>query len=272
MTRETKLALIIGFALVMVVGVLISDHIAASSRTPVADLTVGADQADTPAGLDDRPAQTRQPQGASRSHRSPPAGDTRPAMPSQPLVQLAQGTDSAPASQPSGRPSAAQLLDEAIARPGRSTAPSFEPAPGRQPATTPQPSRTPTPAEVWHTVKDGESLWSIAAAYYNNGSRWTEIADANPGRVASGGVVRTGVKLRIPGDKARASQPTPRAPEPDADGTRTYTVKAGDTLGEIAQKLLGTIKRADEIIALNTGTITDADEIRQGMVLRIPPR
>src|SRR5688572_14246714 len=48
MTRENKLALIIGFGLVLVVGILVSDHLSAASRQETADLSPDA----APAGSD----------------------------------------------------------------------------------------------------------------------------------------------------------------------------------------------------------------------------
>lgn len=52
----------------------------------------------------------------------------------------------------------------------------------------------------------------------------------------------------------------------------TYTVKSGDSLGVISQSTLGTTKRMNEILAANKGKISDADDIRVGMVLSIPAR
>jgi nucleoid-associated protein YgaU len=53
--------------------------------------------------------------------------------------------------------------------------------------------------------------------------------------------------------------------------TRTYTVKAGDTLTKIAQKLLGDGDRWQEIFLLNRATLRDPDVILVGQVLILPP-
>ncbi len=44
----------------------------------------------------------------------------------------------------------------------------------------------------------------------------------------------------------------------------------GETLSEIAQKVLGRASRMEEILELNRELIADPDEIRAGMVLRLP--
>ena len=52
--------------------------------------------------------------------------------------------------------------------------------------------------------------------------------------------------------------------------TRTYTVKAGDTLTRIAQTQLGDADRWPEIFLLNRATIRDPDQISIGQVLILP--
>ena len=52
--------------------------------------------------------------------------------------------------------------------------------------------------------------------------------------------------------------------------TRTYTVKANDTLTKIAQKELGDGSRWREIFLLNRAIIQDPDRIFVGQVLALP--
>ena len=51
---------------------------------------------------------------------------------------------------------------------------------------------------------------------------------------------------------------------------KTYTVKAGDTLGKIAEKLLGDADKWKEIYEANQDVIKDPNVIRVGMELEIP--
>lgn len=57
----------------------------------------------------------------------------------------------------------------------------------------------PKPASEWpkeYTTKAGDSLWSIAAKFYGDGSKYTLIASAN--RIKNANVIGVGVKLTIP--------------------------------------------------------------------------
>ena len=57
---------------------------------------------------------------------------------------------------------------------------------------------------------------------------------------------------------------------PENAGYGLYTIKNGDTLSEISQELMGTMRRMNELIELNRDQINDADDIRVGMKLRYP--
>jgi nucleoid-associated protein YgaU len=67
----------------------------------------------------------------------------------------------------------------------------------------------------------------------------------------------------------RAGTKPPVSSTPAASG-RTYTVKKGDSLGTIAQRELGTMKRASEIVTLNK--LKDANAIYVGQTLRLPAK
>ena len=64
------------------------------------------------------------------------------------------------------------------------------------------------------------------------------------------------------------AQPTPMADDGLAQQERSHTVASGETLGEIAEKLLGSYRRYPEIIALNPGLRPEA--LRAGTVIKIP--
>jgi len=53
-------------------------------------------------------------------------------------------------------------------------------------------------------------------------------------------------------------------------GSKTYTVKAGDTLSKIAKEQLGDANAYPEIFAANRDQLSDPDKIKPGQVLKIP--
>ena len=126
-----------------------------------------------------------------------------------------------------------------------------------------------------HTVRQGESLSSIAQHELGGAHRWTEIAKLNYGRAQHDGhtlthahVIQPGWKLRLPTttDKANAA-------------TQTHRVHRGDTLWSIAKDNLGSGDRYPEIVRASRTIeqpggvrITDPDDIEPGWVLRIPGR
>jgi nucleoid-associated protein YgaU len=55
-----------------------------------------------------------------------------------------------------------------------------------------------------------------------------------------------------------------------APAAKTYTVKAGDTLGKIAKEHLGNASAYMKIFEANKDQLTDPDKIKPGQVLRIP--
>ena len=73
--------------------------------------------------------------------------------------------------------------------------------------------------------------------------------------------------IHVTGGSA-AKAPAPAAPV--AAVARTYTVKAGDTLGEIAKAHLGNAGAYMKIFELNKDQLTDPDKIKPGQVLRLP--
>ena len=55
-----------------------------------------------------------------------------------------------------------------------------------------------------------------------------------------------------------------------APAAKTYTVKAGDTLSQIAKDHLGSAAAYMKIFELNKDQLTDPDKIKPGQVLRLP--
>lgn len=240
MTKESKLALIMSFVLILVVGVLISDHF---SHAGSADLGVAEPEIDLPsASLPDRST----PEQTSPTSRSM-------------LDELSRSIESVRA------PTLAQPID---------TPPLDEPvvivnAPAQQ--TQDAQSRT----APWCRVQEGDSLYAIARRELGDGDRWREIQRLNTTKLGGGTTLRAGMTLELPGDAKGERPATKTAPVARREITppkalRTHVVEQGDALGLIAQKYLGTVRRMDEIVELNG--LRDADDIRIGMTLKIPAK
>jgi LysM repeat protein len=73
--------------------------------------------------------------------------------------------------------------------------------------------------------------------------------------------------IRVTGGPSPAASQTPAAAPAAA---KTYTVKAGDTLGAIAKEHLGSAGAYMKIFELNKDQLTDPDKIKPGQILRLP--
>ena len=151
-------------------------------------------------------------------------------------------------------------------------------------------------------IRDGDSTWRIAKRVYGS-DRLAElmapvILEANgitdPRRLVvgqeltlpaptakalaaeAGARATKGERPAGAADKARPAT-LPFAPDPQpwsGSGTSSssdgYVVQPGDLLGAIALRECGSVKFVDEIVRLNG--IKDANAIRPGMVLKLPPK
>lgn len=105
-------------------------------------------------------------------------------------------------------------------------------------------------------VKSGDTLWGIAEKYLGSGSRYREIMSLNS---LTSVTIHPGLVLSIPGTNASANEA--------AKKTKTYTVKKGDTLWDIATKYLKNGSRYVEIMTLSKITSTT---IHVGQSLTLP--
>lgn len=343
MTRELKLALIVGFALVLVVTVLVSDHLSKSRRTELA-----ATASDRPASVPVQPPQfvtQPEPPAHAVADISTPAART--------LSEAANlgagndlgsfvGNDAGPQANPVasreesdpvvirmgdggdfGQPRVASATEEhsdlrrEIERRGgtlgngeirlpppvidvRRVQDGGTPRQDGAPQQAPQPNRAaPAQAEEWYTVQPGDTAMKLARRFYGDGDKWKRLAEVNGSRIGKDGTLRSGVRIKLPTEDAvlgrlsgKGANPQPaNTPKPEvrqADNNArppaapsqarpqgqpaatiaTYTVKKGDTLGEIAQRELGSSKRAGEIVSLNK---INPDKLFVGQVLKLPP-
>ncbi len=246
MTRENKLALVVGFALILFVGILISDHFSAFQSKASADLSKNIKdplahvQADQPGLIDYQLLTNPTEIPSSPDPASPSRNDDNAVFMGQ-LNSTPEviGLDET------------QLADLSF---------------------------------TFHEVRPGESLTSIANHYFSDPSLATELASYNriddPNHVSAGRRIRIPKKTNVlirggtPTDfpVAAAASINPAAPPatPPPPTYASYTIKSGDVLSKLSQELLGTMKRMNELVELNRDVITNPDRLIPGKVIRVP--
>jgi nucleoid-associated protein YgaU len=123
-------------------------------------------------------------------------------------------------------------------------------------------------------VKKGDTLYSIARSQYQDESAWKQIYDANRDRLGNPGDVRAGMKLTIPPAGAAGASGSGAAPAsaPSRGASTTYTVRKGENLHTIADKMYGSQSYWTLIRDANRDKLSDVDEVRAGTKLVLPPK
>ena len=129
-----------------------------------------------------------------------------------------------------------------------------------------------------HFVVQGETLRSICRNFYGDSglavgvAAWNNLQ--NPDAIEKGSRIALPTRTSlIAGSIAFQSKTTNRG-STSVEITQTemgkYTVKEGDTLSEIAQKVMGTAKKTQLLIDFNRDVMPNPDRIKPGMVLQFP--
>ncbi len=133
-------------------------------------------------------------------------------------------------------------------------------------------SRPSAEPEYWYyTVVPGDTLELIASEQLGDRECWKEIAKLN--NLPDPYIIHVDEKLKMPpkegmGGTAAAPSETSAEPAAPSAGQRTYTIKKGDGLMQIAREQLGDARRWKEIAELNH--LATPDRIKAGEVLLLP--
>ncbi len=146
--------------------------------------------------------------------------------------------------------------------------PAPEPEPEPEPEPAPQPRNPPQspPQYTQYTVKENDTMSSIAEQWFGDATKWDLIAKANP--LVDPARLKIGQTLRLP------PKDTEREEVKEAAGDRpiAYTVRSGDTLTKIARAYYGSDRHWRLIYDANRETIGDSpDNLKPGMKITIPP-
>jgi nucleoid-associated protein YgaU len=122
-----------------------------------------------------------------------------------------------------------------------------------------------------YIVQAGDDLWGIAEKFYNDGYKWTQIAQAN--NLSDPSTIFSGNELIIPNAPSHlpSTQPTvtqSQSNTPNAITGSSYTVQAGDDLWSLAVRAYGDGYKWTQIAQANN--LSDPNIIHSGNILKIP--
>ena len=287
MTRENKLALVVGFALVLLVGILVADHFSPAHADNAADFTPEA-RGDGTARWPKANRETLITVDPNRGRGVDPAReanrDVRPIEPDPPVVKIrtsrdanTAGSDGTPSIQMGGN--------------GNSGLPTGRNADSDAAALADALNNGTVEGAVYYHVGPSDTMIGICEDRYGDGSLYTALATfndiADPSKVREGrrlllpdadslvrGVSRTAylTNLMSAGREERRSEAARAVGTTGTRSVRTYTVKDNDSLWDIAAATLGSGARWEEIFDANRDQLPSEDDIRPGMVLKLPKR
>lgn len=239
MTRELKLALIVGFTLVLVVTVLISDHL---SKARQVKLDTGTTQ------LTVAPAQWPREVGGSSPTMNPVPGplaqipETKAAEPAPAASRVSESTPHEPANEPLVTRTAdgSKASNDAVPelRQGRANDPLADEIKARG-----------------GTIDNKTGTFQLPV---------TARVDRTPTGDSTRPVPGGAEKLAAPTTKPNTITPTLTA------GEQSYTIAAGDSATKIAAKFYGDGKHWRKLAEFNPGVIGKDGEVRAGQSVRIP--
>lgn len=116
-----------------------------------------------------------------------------------------------------------------------------------------------------YTIRTGDSLSKIAKTMLQNEKAWELIAEIN--NLKNPNLIRVGQEILLP-TKEQLSEWMERQEATPEKSYATYKVKSGDTLSEIAEAQLGSVKEWRAIAAVNE--LKEPYTIRPGDELKIP--
>ncbi len=251
MTREHKLAVVLGFGLLLFVGILVSDHFSATQRRNPADLVANTQmrvvRPQVPASIQPVQVGNRTPLGGPvAAQQFADAGAS---------LQVPPGIipESATAATPPGVPCELYTLKEGetlykICQSKYGNGNLWQKLAEFNKGTISNPTR----------LRKGTTLRLPAASVLRGEQPAPVVAQAAP-------VAQPQLAPAVPASVAAAVSPT----QP-ALAQREYTVQKGDTLGTIAARELGSSKKWELIYEANRDRLKSPAALKIGAGLRIP--
>ena len=139
---------------------------------------------------------------------------------------------------------------------------SMEEEPGPEKKVTPLRKRT-------HIVQKGDNLWKLAKKYYGDGSKWQIIHEANKAIIRRTTALKVGLEIIIP-EPVVAPEEKAEGPSLESLGKRTYVIKRGDFLWNLAIKFYGDGTKWQIIYEANKTVIPNPTLLPVGKKIVIP--
>ena len=255
MTRETKVGLLVGLGMILLIGIIVSDHLSVVSQQEAFTPTHFAEQAQrslngdspaatTPGMRQDMAAEAPAPQAPvplAEELRQPPRDTmttdlTAEQPPRQTYPMRAYALDSR-----DGRPSVQEMVTQV---PGASdTAATQVTPPGADP----------------RLAMLGQSGDFTSVRH--------ELDRGTPGATMPGSETLR-FRETVPAPRDESVRPAP--PPPAVAQPATYTVKPGDSFSKIAREHLGSDSRWREVFELNRDKVESPEALQAGMEIRLP--
>jgi LysM repeat protein len=311
-TRESKLALMIAVTLILLVGVLLSDHLS-GARTAEFDEPAQRQPATTPiAGLpgaaDPMPLPFTPPPAVAINEPAPGLVIPQDSLPieinqgiqigsQQPgiveraiggIVETVGGTNwqeapklVAPADSPAPPPAGPTIGGMFTpVDPGTSTiggSPSRTDAPTRSMSEpeTPAAPRSNTPNFRTHAVEEGDSLYRLAARYLGDGNKWPQLQKLNADLLGDSENVQVGMVIKIaPAGAAPAPRSAPASTKPASPSKPAPAREYVVLKGDNLGKISLKLLGTSRRMdeIVKLNNLKDPDDIRVGQSLKIPAK
>lgn len=133
-----------------------------------------------------------------------------------------------------------------------------------------------------YQLQDGDTLSQLADRFLGSGKRFMEIYEVNRTVLTSPDLLPIGATIRIPWEERSERRDEPNANDlapvirsagkrpASSTGPRTYRVREGDTLAQIAQQFYGDERRWPELVEANSDQLGDEKPLREDMTLIVP--
>lgn len=248
MTRETKVGLLIGLGLILLIGIIVSDYLSVAQMQEPAALTEFGPRAGESIRND------RQPSPAALAETAAPVSNRRQTIP----TPQEMGPPSSGPAQPQARP------DAPIAQ--GPTSPAYVPLLSSTARTTPTPveptaEAIPTPAEM--TLSE---LAPPPPAFVTRQAPVTPVDTRDRASLAGRETPTSSGSRPVARVEPPVSVPTPHP----SRNTIVHHVQEGETLFEIAQKYYGDGEQWPTIARANPERVMEGGNVREGVRLMLP--